>query len=71
MRDDPAQKCCRLAHGIAVEIEPAQEGVLDHVLRVRNQAQHPVGDADEARPQRIEDGGRLLAEADAIRQPPR
>ena len=49
-RDDPAQKCCRLAHGVSVDIEPAQEGVLDHVLRVSDRAQHPISDADKARP---------------------
>lgn len=60
-RDDSAQKCCRLAHSIPVHIEPAQEGVLDHVFRVRDRTQHPIGDADKARAQRIEDGSRVLA----------
>ena len=51
-----------------VDIEPAQEGVLDHVLRVRDRAQHPLSDADKTRAQWIEDASGVLAPS-AIRPP--
>jgi len=60
-RDHPAQKCSRFAHRVSIDVEPAQEGVLDHVLRVRDRAQHPIGNADKTRAQWIEDGGGVLA----------
>ena len=51
-----------------VDIEPAQEGVLDHVLRIRDRAQHPLSDADKTRAQWIEDASGVLAPS-AIRRP--
>ena len=60
-RDHPAQKGSRFAHRVSVDVEPAQEGILDYVLRVRDRAQHPIGNADKTRAQWIVDGGGVLA----------
>ena len=63
---DAAQKGLRLAHRLAVGVEPAQERLLHHVLGVRDRSEHPVGDADQPRPQRIEGRGGVLRWALAV-----
>src|SRR5258708_19658497 len=66
---DAAQIRFRLAHRVAVRIEPAQKRLLDHILRIRDRSQHPVGDADQSWTQRIERGGGVLA-GHGFPQPP-
>jgi len=51
---DPAQECLRLAHRAAVGLHPADEGLLQNVLRIGQGAEHAVGDALQLRPQRVE-----------------
>ncbi len=49
-----AQERLGLAHRAAVGPHPADEGLLHHVLGIGDRAEHPVGDADQPRTQRIE-----------------
>ena len=58
--DDAAQIGFRFENGAAVGVEPAQERVLHHVLRVRDRPQHAIGDANQPRTQRIEAESRVL-----------
>jgi hypothetical protein len=51
---DPTQERLRLAYLVAIDIEPAQERLLDHVLGVRDRTQHPVGNTDQEGTQRVE-----------------
>ncbi len=55
---DAHQVAPGFAHGGPVGAGPAQPGLLDHVLRVRQAAQHAVGDAQEDGPVLFEDVGR-------------
>ena len=59
--DDAAQIGFRLLDRIAVGVEPAQERILHHVLRVRDRSQHAIGDANQSRTQGIEAGGGVPA----------
>src|SRR5215510_3641040 len=58
--DDAAQIGFRHAHRVAVGIKPPEECLLDHILRVRDRSQHPVGDADQFWTQGIEGGNGVL-----------
>ena len=59
-RDDAPEIGFRRRDRPAIDLEPAQEGVLHSVLRVRDRAQHAVGDADQTRTQRVEARGCVL-----------
>ena len=56
---DAAKVSLRLAHRRAIDAEPAQERVLDRVLRVGDRPQHAIGDANQSRTQRIKAGARI------------
>ncbi|AIT07465.1 hypothetical protein MC45_15030 [Sphingomonas taxi] len=51
-RDDPRQPCRRRRHRIRPR--PAQPGVLYHVLRLGERTGHPIGEAEQPRPLRLE-----------------
>jgi len=59
-RHDAAQKRFRLAYRISIGIEPAEERLLDDILRVRDRSEHPVRDAHQSWPQGVKRGSRVV-----------
>ncbi len=55
----PAQERFRYAHLGAVDVHPADERLLHHVLGIRDGTEHPVRDADQRAAQRVEARGRI------------
>jgi hypothetical protein len=55
-RHDAPQPCFRFAHRGAVSAEPAEESLLNDILRIRDRSQHPIGDACKPWAQRVETG---------------
>ena len=49
---DPAQKRLCIPYRALVDLQPAQKGVLHHVLGFGHRTEHTVGDADQLGPQR-------------------